>query len=269
MKWYAGIDAGSTYVKAVLIDSDKKIHGYKIAPTGVDVRSTAKILLNEICRDGGIYFEDINTIMSTGYSRRQIDVAHENITEIKAHAAGALWTAPEGEKVRTIIDIGGQDSKVIVISEKGEVKSFVMNDKCAAGTGRFLEALARVLELSVVEIGPLSLKSKSPCRINSTCVVFAESEVISLLARGKRPMDIIAGVHRSLAKRISEMARKAGLESDILLAGGGGLNPGLISAFEDELMMDVYVAYNPQLNGAIGAALLAGNSDKPWSEKCA
>ena len=263
MKWCAGIDAGSTYVKVVLIDGDKNIHGYKVAPTGVDVRGTAKILLNEICQESRVSVEDIDSVVSTGYSRRQIDVAHRNVTEIKAHATGALWTTPNGEKVRTIIDIGGQDSKVIVIGEKGDVKNFVMNDKCAAGTGRFLEALARVLEVSVMEIGSLSLGSTSPCRINSTCVVFAESEVISLLARGKKPMDIIAGVHRSLAKRISEMARKAGLEYDILLAGGGGLNPGLVSAFEDELLTDVYVACNPQLNGAIGAALLAANSTRP------
>lgn len=227
MKWYAGIDAGSTYVKTVLIDSNKILHGYKVAPTGIDARSTAKALLNELCRAGGISLEDINAIISTGYSRRRIDIAHENVTEIKAHAAGASWTAAEGEKFRTIIDIGGQDSKVIAINKKGEIKNFVMNDKCAAGTGRFLEDLARVLELSVEEIGPLSLQSKTPCQINSTCVVFAESEVISLLARGKQPMDILAGIHTSLAKRISGMARKAGLESDILLAGGGGSIPVL------------------------------------------
>jgi predicted CoA-substrate-specific enzyme activase len=259
MKYYAGIDAGSTYVKAAIIDSDRTLRGYKVAPTGIDARTTSKEILEELCRQSGISTPDINAIVSTGYSRRRIDIAHGNVTEIKAHAAGAVWAAPEGSKIRTIIDIGGQDSKVIVIDGKGETVHFVMNDKCAAGTGRFLEALARVLELSVEDIGPLSHTSKSPCRINSTCAVFAESEVISLLARGKSPEDIIAGIHESMAKRIGGMARKARFEPDILMTGGGALNPGLVAAFEDELMADIYVPKHPQFNGAIGAAIIAGS----------
>jgi len=259
MRCYAGIDAGSTYIKVAIIDENKTLLEYKVTPTGIDARNTAREIIDALCNDAGISPSDILSITSTGYSRRRIDIADENVTEIKAHAVGVLWAAPEGADIRTIIDVGGQDSKVISLDEQGEVKNFVMNDKCAAGTGRFLETLARVIELSVEEIGPFSLESKAPCRINSTCAVFAESEVISLLARGKKPVDIIAGIHTSLSKRISGMARKAGLESDVLLAGGGGLNPGLVAAFEDELMMDIHVAQNPQLNGAIGAALLAGN----------
>jgi len=135
-----------------------------------------------------------------------------------------------------------------------------MNDKCAAGTGRFLEYLARVLEMSIAQIGPLSMQATDPCRINSTCAVFAESEIISLLARKKKPVDIIAGIHNSLAQRIGSMARSARMETDILVTGGGGLNPGLVAAFEEELLTDIYVPENPQLNGAIGAALLAVDS---------
>ena len=134
-----------------------------------------------------------------------------------------------------------------------------MNDKCAAGTGRFLESLSRVLNIELDRLGGLALEASAPCTINSTCVVFAESEVISLLARGKALCDIVAGIHVSMVNRIVRMAKKAGVESDVLLTGGGGRNPGLVAAFEDELMMDVYVSEHPQLNGAVGAALIAAN----------
>ncbi|MBW2039254.1 MAG: benzoyl-CoA reductase [Deltaproteobacteria bacterium] len=258
MKCYAGIDAGSTYIKVAVIN-DSTLMGYKIAPTGIDCRKKSREMFDELLSDLSLSPSDIIAITSTGYGRRLIDISNETVSEIMAHAIGAIWTAPEGSKIRTIIDIGGQDSKVIVIDEKWETKNFIMNDKCAAGTGRFIEVLSRVLEVNVEQIGPFSLQAKTPCQINSTCAVFAESEVISLLARGKDRKDIIAGIHRSLAKRISGMARKASFEPDLLLTGGVALNPGLVAAFEDELMMDIYVARKPQLNGAIGAAIIAGN----------
>ena len=262
MDYYAGIDAGSTYIKVAIMDNNSTLQGYKVAPTGIDCRKTAREIFDELCSDLGLSQSDVLAVTSTGYGRRRVDIADKTVTEIKAHSAGAIWKVHEGRKIRTIIDIGGQDSKVIVLNEEGETKNFAMNDKCAAGTGRFLEVLGRVLKVSVEELGSFSLQSKTPCQINSLCAVFAESEVISLLARGKDRIDIIAGIHRSLARRISGMARKAGLESDVLLAGGGALNPGLVAAFEDELMMDIYVEKNPQLNGAIGAALLARNSNR-------
>ncbi|MBE9571578.1 MAG: benzoyl-CoA reductase, partial [Proteobacteria bacterium] len=198
MKCYAGIDAGSTYIKTAVIDSNSALLGYKVVPTGIDCRKTADGVFCELLGDLGLLPSDLLAITSTGYGRRLIDIAHENVTEIRAHAAGATWTADEEKRIRTIIDIGGQDSKVIVINEKGETENFVMNDKCAAGTGRFLEVISRVLEVTVEELGPISLQARAPCQINSLCVVFAESEVISLLARGKNRMDIIAGIHRSL-----------------------------------------------------------------------
>jgi predicted CoA-substrate-specific enzyme activase len=259
MRIYGGIDAGSTYLKVALVDEKKNLLGARTAPVGIDARETARETLDFLCRDLDLSRGEVAAIVATGYSRRQIDIADDNVTEIKAHAAGARWSAPDGIHVRTVIDVGGQDSKVIILDENGGIANFVMNDKCAAGTGRFLEALARVLDVSVKEIGPMALQSKCPCQINSMCVVFAESEVISLLARRNDPVDIVAGIHASMAKRISVMARKAGLCGEVLLTGGGGLNPGLIAAFEDELMQDVHTAENPQLNGAIGAALLAGN----------
>jgi predicted CoA-substrate-specific enzyme activase len=260
MDFFAGIDAGSTYVKAVIINSNKEVIEKKTLPSGVDAGLTAKKLLKELAEKISISVQDIKKIISTGYSRRLIENAHENITEIRAHAAGALQSAPDNADIKTIIDIGGQDSKVIVIDETGNTKNFVMNDKCAAGTGRFLESMARILEIPIAQIGPLALQANNPCRINSTCAVFAESEIISLLARKKKPVDIIAGIHISLAQRIAGMARRARMETDILITGGGGLNPGLVAAFEDELLTDVYVPEHPQLNGAIGAALLASDS---------
>jgi predicted CoA-substrate-specific enzyme activase len=258
MKCFAGIDAGSTYLKVALVDESAGLRGVRTVPTGIDARETARETLTTLCREQDIDAEAVAAITATGYSRRQIDIAKDNVTEIRAHAAGARWAAPDGIDVRTVIDVGGQDSKVIVLEEDGGIKNFVMNDKCAAGTGRFLEALARVLDVSVRDIGPMALRSKLPCQINSMCVVFAESEVISLLARRQDPVDIVAGIHVSMAKRIAVMARKAGLTGEVLLTGGGGLNPGLVAAFEDELLCDVHTAEHPQLNGAIGAALIAG-----------
>lgn len=258
MKLYAGIDAGSTYLKVALMDEGKQLCGTRSVPTGIDARETAREALAALCRERGIGTEALAAITATGYSRRQIDIAGDQVTEIKAHATGARWAAPIGSDVRTVVDVGGQDSKVIVLEAGGSIKNFVMNDKCAAGTGRFLEALARVLDVTVREIGPMALRSKLPCQINSMCVVFAESEVISLLARRHDPVDIVAGIHAAMAKRIAVMARKAGLAGDVLLTGGGGLNPGLVAAFEDELLCDVHIPEHPQLNGAIGAALLAG-----------
>lgn len=258
MDYVAGIDAGSTYVKVAVLTKSGDLAGFQHWPTGIDAAGTSRAMLETIMADLGRPTGAIQSIMATGYSRRIIDVAHDTVTEIRAHAAGALLTAPPGTSIRTVIDIGGQDSKVIVLGEDGETLNFVMNDKCAAGTGRFLESLARVLELSVGDLGPLSLESTAPATINSTCVVFAESEVISLVARKTPARDIVAGIHEALAKRIGGMARKARFESGVLLTGGGGLNPGIVQALEDELMVDIHLPRHPQLNGAIGAALIAG-----------
>jgi predicted CoA-substrate-specific enzyme activase len=253
--YFAGIDAGSTYVKVAVMDDENRLVGCERNPTGIDADGTSRKMLAEITGKNGITSSAVRRIVATGYSRRNIETAHETVTEIKAHARGAGWTAPPGTDIRTVIDIGGQDSKVIVLDDAGDIANFAMNDKCAAGTGRFLESLARVLEMDVRDLGALSLVSSSPIDINSTCVVFAESEVISLVARKKKREDIVAGIHRSLAKRIAGMARKAGLAPEILLTGGGGLNEGIAEALEDALMLDIHVPEHPQFNGAIGAAL--------------
>ncbi len=259
MEYYGGIDAGSTYIKAAVVDGDGSIRGCRTVSTGIDCRSAAREVFNELCDELGLLPSHICSVISTGYGRRLVDFADKEVTEIKAHAAGIARTAPDGIRIGTIIDIGGQDSKVIVLDEDGETKNFAMNDKCAAGTGRFLEVLSRVLKVNVEDLGSFSLEAMVPCQINSLCAVFAESEVISLLARGEDRGNIIAGIHMSLAKRISGMAKRTGVEPETIITGGGALNTGLVAAFEEELMMDIHVARNPQLNGAIGAALLSRN----------
>ncbi len=255
--YFAGIDAGSTYIKVVLLDGEKKLVGADTGFTGIDANGTACRLIDGLCAKAGIHASGVTGIVATGYSRRTMEAAHDTVTEIQAHARGAGWSAPDGVAIRTVVDIGGQDSKVIVLDEGGEVANFIMNDKCAAGTGRFLESLARVLEIDIAQLGPVSLESTRPLSINSTCVVFAESEVISLVARKKRREDIAAGIHFALASRIAAMARRAGITPEILLTGGGGRNSGIVRALEDELMADVHVPRYPQLNGAIGAAVIA------------
>jgi predicted CoA-substrate-specific enzyme activase len=208
-----------------------------------------------MCEELGVGRPDY--IMATGYSRKILELADDDVSEITAHAYGVRVTAPKEFHPGLIVDIGGQDSKVIYLDSQYRVKNFSMNDKCAAGTGKFMEVIAQILETTIEQVGPLSLESRTPCDINSTCVVFAQSEVISLVARKFDRRDILAGMHASMARRVVKMIKKNELSGDILMTGGGAMNVGLRRAFEDELMRDVYVASHPQFNGAIGAALLA------------
>ena len=223
---YAGLDGGSTYLKAALIDHTGRVLNTGVKSTGIDNNGSAKNLLERLCREAGI--SHIDYTMATGYSRKILETADDDVSEITAHAYGVRITAPGGYRPGLIVDIGGQDSKVIYLDAHYRVKNFSMNDKCAAGTGKFMEVIAQILETTIDQVGPISLESKAPCDINSTCVVFAQSEVIK-----------------------NEMG------GDILMTGGGAMNIGLRRAFEDELMRDVYVAAYPQFNGAIGAALIA------------
>lgn len=257
-KYYIGLDAGSTYIKAALI-RDNKVVDTQMCNTGIANNSAAIKLVDDMLT--GIERADVGYIMATGYSRKIIELADDDISEITAHSYGVRITAPEGYRPGMIIDIGGQDSKIIYLDSDYAVKNFAMNDKCAAGTGKFLEVMAQTLETTIEEAGPLSLESKEPCDINSTCIVFAQSEIISLVARNFARKDIIAGMHLSMVKRIIKMMRKSEMSGDILMTGGGALNVGVHKMFEDELMRDVYVADNAQFNGAIGAALIAAERD--------
>lgn len=255
-KYYLGLDGGSTYLKAAFL-KDGKIVNTVVLPTGIDNSETAKRIVAALCKKYEISRGDIGYIMATGYSRKILDVADDDISEITAHAYGVRLTAPQGYKPGMVVDIGGQDSKIIYLDGNNNVKNFTMNDKCAAGTGKFMEVIAQILETTIDQVGPLSLESTAPCDINSTCVVFAQSEVISLVARKFDRRDILAGMHLSMAKRIIKMMKKSEKGGDILMTGGGALNTGIHRAFEEEMMRDVYVARYPQFNGAVGAALIA------------
>ena len=256
-RYYIGLDGGSTYLKAAMIDERGIVVDTMVRNTGIDNSGTATALVDALCRRGGIDRRQVGQIMATGYSRKVLDVADDDISEITAHAYGVRITAPREWRPGIIVDVGGQDSKLIYLDASYTVKNFSMNDKCAAGTGKFMEVIAQILETTIDQVGPLSLESTEPCDINSTCVVFAQSEVISLIARKFDRRDILSGMHLSMAKRIIKMMKKSEKNGDVLMTGGGALNIGLRKAFEDELMRDIFVANHPQFNGAIGAALLA------------
>ena len=255
-KYYIGLDGGSTYLKAAMIH-DRKVVDTLVHSTGINNSGTAEQLVMDLYQRNHIKEKEIGYIMATGYSRKVLDIADDDISEITAHAYGVRITAPKEFHPGMIIDIGGQDSKIIYLDSNYAIKNFSMNDKCAAGTGKFMEVIAEILETTIDHVGPLSLESTTPCDINSTCVVFAQSEVISLVARKYDRRDILAGMHMSMARRIIKMMKKSEKNGDILMTGGGALNTGLHRAFEEELMKDVYVASHPQFNGAIGAALIA------------
>lgn len=253
----AGVDAGSVTTKVVLL-KDSEIIGKHILPTKADPNQAASEALQRVLETSGISKDDIKYTVSTGYGRRIITFGDKTITEISANAKGAVWLAENlGIKIRTIIDLGGQDSKAISLLEGGEIGNFAMNDKCSAGTGRFLEVMANALGIDLNDIGKLSLESKEPLTINSTCTVFAESEVISLIAQGKKKEDILAGLHRSIAKKVGGLARQVGVRKDVFFDGGGAKNIGIKKALENELNVQLNVPDEPQFVIAIGAALFA------------
>ena len=249
----AGVDIGAATAKAAIV-KDNEMISFTIMPTGADVVKVAKKVLNDAAEKKGLSPKEIDYTVATGYGRISVPFADKAITEISCHARGAHWFIPE---TKMIIDIGGQDSKAIAVNDKGEVADFVMNDKCAAGTGRFFEVMATVLELSLEEFGLLSLKSKNPCKISSICTIFAESEVISLRAEKKLSEDIIAGLHRSAAKRIVSMASQTGFYNPIVFTGGVAKNIGMRKALEEELQHQMLIPDEPQIAGALGAALFA------------
>ncbi len=245
-----GIDAGSATTKAVLVKSGRSI-AHNIRPTAFDFVSAAEMAYNDVLAHAGIDKTDIDHIYSTGYGRNSIKFADKAISEITAHALGVYYLYPD---VNGIIDIGGQDSKIILVNS-GRVTDFLMNDKCAAGTGKFLEYTARALEVPIEDLGSLALASKIPADITSMCTVFAESEVISLRARGFTKEDIAAGLIESIARRVAVMGRQLGLKQNVAFVGGVAKNAGIKAALEKELGISLYVPPEPQITGALGAAL--------------
>jgi (R)-2-hydroxyacyl-CoA dehydratese activating ATPase len=245
-----GIDSGSATTKAVLV-SNGKIVARVVLPTAFDFLLAAENAYNSVLVDAGVDKKDISSVYATGYGRNSIKFADKTISEITAHAMGVYHLYPE---VNGIIDIGGQDSKVISVNG-GRVTDFLMNDKCAAGTGKFLEYTAKALEVPIEEFGPLALTSKVPASITSMCTVFAESEAISLRAKGFKKEDIAAGLIESVARRVAVMVRQVGLKQNVAFVGGVAKNIGIKVALEKELGISLYVPPEPQVTGALGAAL--------------
>ncbi|MGI6679190.1 MAG: acyl-CoA dehydratase activase [Dehalobacterium sp.] len=248
-----GIDVGSTSTKIVLLNEDQ-LH-YLIRPTGWSPRDAAQEILEELLQGQALTRADIDYIVATGYGRIAITYADKEVTEITCHGRGAAFLVPEGD---TIIDIGGQDSKVIKITSQGKVLDFMMNDKCAAGTGRFLGVMAVALGLDVDELG--KFQDVKPAPITNMCTVFAESEVIGLLAQGTPKDAIVSGLHQAIARRVAAMVKKMGSYEKVVFTGGVALNQGVCRSLEKELGTKIIVPEYCQIAGAIGAALIGQES---------
>ena len=251
---YAGIDAGSRAIKIALIDGESKsLVASSCYPQGINPGSKSTDAYHELLTENDFSSDDVGGLVATGYGRNMVDIANTTITEITCHAAGIHHILPDA---RTVIEIGGQDSKLLKLEANGSVLDFAMNDRCAAGTGRFLEMVADKLEVKLEDLGDLAKQSTVPAKISSMCVVFAETEIIGLLSTGTSREDIVAGVQNSIASRIVSMAGRR-VEQPIVFTGGVALVPGMREALEAVLEHPVAVAKNPQITGALGAALLA------------
>ena len=248
-----GLDIGAATTKAVILN-DGKIISYAVLPTGQSVNLATDKVLDEVTKKLGIGISDFERLVTTGYGRHAVPFADRAVSEIICHAKGANFLLPSA---RTVIDIGGQDSKIIALDGDGNVTNFVMNDKCAAGTGRFIEVMANVLEVPLEDMGALSLNSRKPCMISSTCTVFAESEVVSLRAKGESRENLIAGIHKGVASRTITMGRSVGFHKDVAFTGGVAKNVGVKQFLEIAIGSQIIVPEEPQIIGALGAALLA------------
>lgn len=253
MTYFIGIDIGSSATKAVAVDAAGGVLSVAIIPMGTGTRGSTSAL-EALYRSAGLNPADCGNMIATGYGRINFKEASAQLSEIICHAKGVKTVLPS---VRTIIDIGGQDSKAIRISERGTIEQFVMNDKCAAGTGRFLEVMCRVVDIGIDEMGPLGLTASETLDISNTCAVFAESEVISRLSEGKCVPDVIAGIHAAVARRVAGLALRIGLAPEVALTGGVAKNPGIVAALSHELNIPLLIPPEPQLTGALGAAQFA------------
>jgi len=252
--YFVGVDSGSTSTNVVIIDEDSNIISYSIVKTGPKPMESAKLALDIALKEASIKIDDISNIVATGYGRISIPFANKVVTEITCHAKGAYFI---DKSVRTIIDIGGQDSKVIKIDDLGNVVDFVMNDKCSAGTGRFLEVMAKVLEIPIDEMGQITRCQKEDLTITSMCTVFAESEVISLIAQNKEKNDIIRAINKAVASKAISLIERVGKTPRFLISGGVAKNKGVVLEIEKRLNEKIIIPFEPQIIGALGAALIA------------
>ena len=248
-----GVDIGSASSKAVILKDGKDVLAAEVVQVGTGSTGPKKAM-EMAFEKSGVKEEEIDFIIATGYGRFSLEDADKKMSEISCHAKGIYHLIPTA---RTIIDIGGQDAKAIRLDSKGGIRQFFMNDKCAAGTGRFLEVMSRVLETTLDQMADLDAQATDTAPISSTCTVFAESEVISQLSNGVSRNNIIKGVHLSVASRACGLAYRGGLEKDVVMTGGVAQNAGVVRAVASVLKTDVIVAPNPQTTGALGAALFA------------
>lgn len=250
----AGIDIGSLSAKSVIL-KDQEIMGWSLIQTSPDSQKTASDVMEKVLEKAGITMGDIGYVVSTGYGRVNVPFAKRNITEISCHAKGTHMLFPHA---RTILDMGGQDCKAIRCNEKGRVTNFAMNDKCAAGTGRFLERVARTVGVTLDEMGVLSLKAvEEPVSLRSYCAVFAESDIVDLLRQGKHRNDILAGATEAIAKKIVALLERVGIEETLSISGGVAKNIGVIRQLEERVGMKAHIAFDAQIVGALGAAIFA------------
>jgi predicted CoA-substrate-specific enzyme activase len=254
MAYAGGVDVGSTQTKAVVIDEQRRVVGYSIIDTGANVIKAAENAFMAAVQNGGIDEREVEYIVGTGYGRYKVTFGNTQITEISCHARGAVHMFPG---THTVLDMGGQDTKAIRVRPNGEVIDFCMNDKCAAGTGRFLQAAAFALDIPLAELGPTALRAEKAVQISTTCTVFAESEVLSWLGKGKKIDEILLGVHRSIATRSLALLRRVGIEDQVTFTGGVTRNQGMVAVLNEAIGMAMNVSEESHIMGALGAALFA------------
>jgi len=254
MAYTAGVDVGSTQTKAIVINEARKIVGRALIDTGANVVLAAEQAFTEALGNANVQEEEVEYVIGTGYGRYRVTFGNTQVTEISCHGRGAVHMFPD---TRTVIDMGGQDTKAIRVRPSGEIVDFCMNDKCAAGTGRFLGAASNAINIPLDELGPTALRAKRPVRISTTCTVFAESEVLSWLGKGKKIEDILQGVHQSIAARSIGLLRRVGIEEQITFTGGVARNIGMVDALQKGLGAKLNVSDDSHFIGALGASLFA------------
>ena len=254
MAYAAGVDVGSTQTKAVIIDESRRIVSRALTETGSNVMRAAEDAFRQARETGDVREEEVEYVVGTGYGRYKVTFGNTQVTEISCHGRGAVQMFP---RTRTVVDMGGQDTKAIRVSPNGEIIDFCMNDKCAAGTGRFLGAASSALNIPLDALGPTALRGERPVKISTTCTVFAESEILSWLGKGKKIEDILLGVHQSIATRSAGLLRRVGIEEQVTFTGGVARNIAMVQTLNAKLGLEVNVSDEAHFMGALGAALFA------------
>ena len=254
MAYAAGVDVGSTQTKAIVLDEERKIVGRALGDTGANVIAAAEKAYAAALQEAGVPEQEVEYVVGTGYGRYKVTFGNTQVTEISCHGRGAAHMFPG---TRTVLDMGGQDTKAIRVSGTGEIEDFCMNDKCAAGTGRFLGAASNALEIPLRDLGTTALQGLKPVRISTTCTVFAESEILGWLGKGRRIEDILLGVHKSIAKRSIGLLRRVGVVDEVTFTGGVSLNIAMVQTLEEGLDTPLNVSEDSHYMGAVGAALFA------------